>query len=246
MATEEETRNPLEVRDLTTRVASGVDPEETTPWEQVAPRQIDGADLLRFEGYVTEIFTAFGLQLDTPGTRRTPTRFPKALYDATAGYEGDHKLMTVFRAEHRCDPDHLVGQVVEGPIPFYSLCEHHVLPFHGVAHVGYVSHDQIIGISKMTRLVRMFARRFTVQERLGEQIADAVVELTDPHGGGAPGRRAPLHADAGREGRALEDRDDRVEARLHGRSLAAAGVPGRGAQPESVGVTAAGTGRTAR
>src|SRR5918999_3980531 len=101
---EEETRNPLEVRDLMTRVASGVDPEETTPWEQVAPRQIDGADLLRFEGYVSEIFTAFGLQLDTPGTRRTPTRFLKALYDATAGYEGDHKLMTVFGAEHRCDP----------------------------------------------------------------------------------------------------------------------------------------------
>jgi hypothetical protein len=118
---EEETWNPLEVRDLMTRVASGVDPEETTPWEQVAPRQIDGADLLRFEGYVTEIFTAFGLQLDTPGTRRTPTRFLKALYDATAGYEGDHKLMTVFRAEHRCDPDHLVGQVIEGPIPFYSV-----------------------------------------------------------------------------------------------------------------------------
>ena len=182
MATEEETRNPLEVRDLMTRVASGVDPEETTSWEQVAPRQIDGADLLRFEGYVTEILTAFGLQLDTPGTRRTPTRFLKALYDATAGYEGDHKLMTVFRAEHRCDPDHLVGQVVEGPIPFYSLCEHHVLPFHGFAHVGYVSHDQIIGISKLTRLVRLFARRFTLQERLGEQIADAVVELTEPHG----------------------------------------------------------------
>ena len=214
MATEEETRNPLEVRDLMTRVASGVDPEETTPWEQVARRQIDSADLLRFEGYVTEIFTAFGLQLDTPGTRRTPTRFLKALYDATAGYEGDHKLMTVFRAEHRCDPDHLVGQVVEGPIPFYSLCEHHVLPFHGFTHVGYVSHDQIIGISKLTRLVRMFARRFTVQERLGEQIADA-----------------------GREGRALEDGDDRVEARLHGRSVAAAGVPGRGAQPERVGVS---------
>jgi len=239
VATEEETRNPFEVRDLLTRVASGVDPEETTPWEQVARRQIDSADLLRFEGYVTEIFTAFGLQLDTPGTRRTPTRFLKALYDATAGYEGDHKLMTVFRAEHRCDPDHLVGQVVEGPIPFYSFCEHHVLPFHGFAHVGYVSHDQIIGISKLTRLVRMFARRFTVQER--GRGADRPAR-----GGRAPGRRAPLHADAGREGRALEDRDDRVEARLHGRSLAAAGVPGRGAQPERVGVTAAGTGRTGR
>ncbi|HEV8563622.1 MAG TPA: GTP cyclohydrolase I [Actinomycetota bacterium] len=56
------------------------------------------------------------------------------------------------------------------------------MPFHGFAHVGYISHDEIIGISKLTRLVRLFARRFTLQERLGEQIADAVVELTEPHG----------------------------------------------------------------
>ena len=72
--------------------------------------------------------------------------------------------------------------IVEGPISFYSLCEHHALPFHGFAHVGYVSHERIIGISKLTRLVRMLARRFTVQERLGEEIADALAELMDPHG----------------------------------------------------------------
>ena len=102
----------------------------------------------------------------------------------TAGYEGDPKLMTAFPTECRCDADCLVSQVIEGPISFYSLCEHHALPFHGFAHVGYVAHERIIGLSKLTRLVRLLARRFTVQERLGEQIADALTELMEPHGVG--------------------------------------------------------------
>lgn len=159
-----------------------VDPEETTRWEQVAPRRIEAADWQRFEGYIREIFAAFGLDLDTPGTQKTPERFLKALYDATSGYEGDEKLLTAFPTECRCDADCLVSQVIEGPISFYSLCEHHALPFYGLAHVGYVAHERIIGISKLTRLVRLFSRRFTVQERLGEQIADALAGLMEPHG----------------------------------------------------------------
>ena len=150
--------------------------------EQVSPRRIETAEWRRFESYMGEIFTALGMEPDTPGTKRTPERFLKALYDATAGYEGDPKLLTAFPAECRCDADCLVSQIVEGPISFYALCEHHALPFHGFAHVGYVPHERIIGISKLTRLVRMFARRFTVQERLGEQIADALTELMEPHG----------------------------------------------------------------
>ena len=148
----------------------------------VTPRQVAPEEWLRFERSMAEIFTAFGMDLDTPGTERTPERFLKALYDATDGYEGDHKLLTAFPTECRCDDHCLVSQIIEGPIPFYSLCEHHSLPFHGFAHVGYVSHERIIGISKLTRLVRLFARRFTVQERLGEQIADGLVELVEPHG----------------------------------------------------------------
>ena len=72
--------------------------------------------------------------------------------------------------------------IVEGPIAFAALCEHHALPFTGAAHLAYVADEQIIGISKLTRLVRLFARRFTVQERLGEQIADALGELIEPRG----------------------------------------------------------------
>ena len=159
-----------------------ISPEQTTAWEQVSPRPIDSADWLRFQGYMEEIFGAFGMQLGMPGTERTPERFLTALYDSTAGYEGDPNLLTAFPTECRCDADCLVSQVIEGPISFYSLCEHHALPFHGFAHVGYVAHERIIGISKLTRLVRLFARRFTVQERLGEQIADALAGLMEPHG----------------------------------------------------------------
>ena len=147
-----------------------------------APRDIDADDWRRYERYMKEIFGALGMEPDTPGTRETPERFLRALYDATAGYEGDPKLLTAFPAEGEGGPDSLVSQVVEGPISFHCLCEHHALPFFGHAHVAYVPRDEIIGISKLTRLVQLYARRFTVQERLGEQIADSLVELIDPHG----------------------------------------------------------------
>lgn len=158
------------------------DPEDVRPWESLAPRRVDPEEWRRFEGHVGEILTAFGLDLATPGTAGTPQRFLKALYDATAGYEGDPKLLTIFPTECRGGPDCRISQIVEGPISFYALCEHHALPFHGDAYVGYVAHEQIIGISKLTRLVRLFARRFTVQERLGQQIADTLVDLLRPHG----------------------------------------------------------------
>ncbi len=104
------------------------------------------------------------------------------MVDATAGYDGDPKLRTVFPAEHRGGVAASRNQIVEGPISFYSLCEHHALPFYGRAHIGYLAGDEIIGISKLTRLVRLYARRFTVQERLGEQIADGLLGLVDARG----------------------------------------------------------------
>jgi len=135
------------------------EPAVVLPWHPREPRKLSAADWERFEGYVEEIFIAFGLEPNTPGTRETPERFLRALYDATAGYDGDPKLRTAFPAEGRG------GLILEGPISFFALCEHHALPFHGV-----------------TRLVRLYARRFTVQERLGEQIADGLVDLVAPLG----------------------------------------------------------------
>jgi GTP cyclohydrolase I len=158
------------------------DPEETTHWEKVRPRDIAPDQWKKFEGYAAEVFEAFGMDLNTPGTRNTPTRFLRALFEATAGYEGDSKLLTAFPTECRGGPDCEISQIIEGPIEFFSLCEHHALPFHGHAYVAYIAHEQIIGISKLTRLVRLFARRFTVQERVGVQIADELVRILEPHG----------------------------------------------------------------
>jgi GTP cyclohydrolase I len=147
-----------------------------------AQRRIDHADWRRFEGYLGEILEALGLEPDTPGTRDTPQRLLRALFDSTAGYDGDPKLLTAFPSEAKTTRAEALGQIVEGPIAFHALCEHHALPFYGVAHVGYVAGDEIIGISKLTRLVRLFSKRFTVQERLGEQIADTLMELVAPAG----------------------------------------------------------------
>lgn len=145
-------------------------------------RSVSPERLQAFEASIAEILEAFGLDLNTPGTRDTPRRFIRALADITDGYEGDPKLITVFNTECRGGPDCRLSQVVEGPIQFYSLCEHHALPFYGHAYVAYIAHEQIIGLSKLTRLVHLFAKRFTVQERIGQQVADALESILSPHG----------------------------------------------------------------
>jgi GTP cyclohydrolase IA len=145
-------------------------------------RHIDEADWDRYERNIGEIFEAFGLSLDTPGTASTPKRFLRAMFDATEGYEGDPKLLTAFPTECHGAANCELAQVIEGPIPFFALCEHHALPFIGQAYVGYVAHEGIIGISKLTRLVRVLTRRFGVQERMTHQIADELDRLMAPHG----------------------------------------------------------------
>ncbi len=145
-------------------------------------RHVGGEDWRRYEGYVAEIFGSFGLDLSTPGTADTPRRFLRAIYDATDGYDGDPKLFKAFPTECRGGANCELAQVVEGPIPFVGLCEHHVLPFVGRAWVGYVAHEQIIGISKLTRLVRVLTRRFGVQERMTHEIADSLQAMLTAHG----------------------------------------------------------------
>jgi GTP cyclohydrolase IA len=155
---------------------------DTHPAMQQNRRQVSDEQWRTFEGYVAEIFTTFGLDLNTPATTETPRRFLRAMFDATAGYEGDPKLLTVFETECRGGPDCRLSQVIEGPIRFFALCEHHALPFYGHAYVGYIAHEHIIGISKLTRLVRVYAQRFAVQERIGQQIADSLEAMLEPHG----------------------------------------------------------------
>lgn len=160
----------------------GTNHHESTEITQLNQRQVSQEQTRKFEGYVAEIFSAFGMDLETPATKETPRRFIQALFDATEGYDGDPKLLTAFETECHGDPDCRLSQVIEGPIQFFALCEHHALPFYGNAYVGYIAHEEIIGISKLTRLVRLFSKRFSVQERIGQQIGDALEAMLKPHG----------------------------------------------------------------
>src|SRR5436190_7053423 len=147
-----------------------------------AIRSVSPADRERFDANLAEIIVAAGMDLGTAGTENTPQRFLQALFDATDGYEGDPKLVTAFPTECHGGASCEIAQIVEGPIPFFALCEHHAMPFYGRAYVAYVAHDQIIGISKLTRLVRVLTRRFGVQERMTHQIADELMRLMNAHG----------------------------------------------------------------
>ena len=147
-----------------------------------APRRLGAADRERFTAHLAEILSALGMDLDTDATRDTPRRFLSALLEATDGYEGDPKLVTAFPTECRGRSDCELAQIIEGPIEFSSLCEHHALPFVGSVWLGYVAHEQILGLSKLTRLVRLVTRRFAVQERLTHSLADAIESLTQAHG----------------------------------------------------------------
>jgi GTP cyclohydrolase IA len=160
----------------------GVGRQDSELWQRSQPRDISPEQWARFEANMREIFVAMGMEMDTPGTDRTPARFLRALFEATEGYEGDPKLVTAFPTECRGGPDCHLSQVIEGPIPYYSLCEHHAFPFFGNAFVGYIAHENIIGISKLTRLVRLFARRFSVQERMGVQITETLQGILEAHG----------------------------------------------------------------
>ena len=136
----------------------------------------------RFEGYAAEIFSRMGMELGTPGARDTPRRWLTALWDMTEGYDGDSKISTLFPVECPTCPEEEKTHVVEGPIRFTGLCEHHVLPIRGSAWVGYLAASKLIGISKLTRIVRLYSKRFTSQERLCHQIADELAKDVEPRG----------------------------------------------------------------
>ena len=129
-------------------------------------------------GHVEAIISHLGEDIARPGLHDTPKRFAKAMRALTEGYESDPESVVgngIFPAEGD-------GVVLVRDIEFYSLCEHHLLPFFGRVHVAYLPGARIIGLSKIPRLVDLFARRFQVQERLTAEVADAVVKLLEPKG----------------------------------------------------------------
>jgi len=131
------------------------------------------------EDAVRSLLTLIGEDPDREGLVRTPHRVVKALRELTAGYQDDPKeiLSTVFTQA-------VDEMIVVKDIEFWSLCEHHMLPFHGVATIGYLPGKKIVGLSKISRLVHCFARRLQVQERMTEEIAHSMMEYLKPAGVG--------------------------------------------------------------
>ena len=129
---------------------------------------------------ISVLLSAIGDAVDGEGTTKTPTRVANMYDDLLSGYTVDTTELlngAMFEVEYD-------EMVVLKDIDFYSLCEHHLLPFYGKIHVGYLPDRQIVGLSKIPRLVEMFARRLQVQERMTQQIAAVMDELIKPIGVG--------------------------------------------------------------
>lgn len=125
-----------------------------------------------------QLIGSTGEDLDRPGLLDTPVRAAKAFAHLTKGYHQSIDEVVndaVFPSANR-------ELVLVQNIEFYSLCEHHMLPFHGVAHIGYLPDGQVLGLSKFARIVDMFARRLQIQENLSEQIAQTIMDVTGCRG----------------------------------------------------------------
>jgi len=130
------------------------------------------------ETLVRSMLEAIGEDPDREGLRRTPLRVAKALDFLTSGYEQSAEEI-IKKAVFEEDVKEMV---IVRDIEFYSMCEHHMLPFFGHAHVGYLPNGKVVGLSKVARVVDVFARRLQVQERLTNQVADAMMEHLGAHG----------------------------------------------------------------
>jgi GTP cyclohydrolase I len=132
----------------------------------------------RIESAVREILMEIGEDPDREGLIKTPERVRRMYRELTAGYFADPQAIingALFETESE-------GMIIVRDIEFYSLCEHHMLPFFGVAHVAYIANGRIIGLSKIPRIVEMFARRLQIQERLTTQIANFLQDVTGAKG----------------------------------------------------------------
>jgi GTP cyclohydrolase IA len=149
------------------------------PDSRPATRRIRKFDQSRAEEAIRELLFAIGEDPDRDGLRETPSRVARAYREMFSGLYTDPAsvLNTMFDEDH----DELV---IVKEIPLYSTCEHHLVSFHGVAHVGYIPgmNGRVTGLSKIARMVDLYARRPQVQERLTSQIADALVRQLDPSG----------------------------------------------------------------
>ncbi len=134
----------------------------------------------RIAELVRELLAELGEDPEREGLKLTPQRVSEALTFLTSGYLQTPKQVlngAVFQA-------HLNHMIIVRDIEIYSLCEHHLLPFYGRCHVGYIAKEKVLGVSKIARIVDCFARRLQIQERLTEQVAQAVLEEAQAEGVG--------------------------------------------------------------
>src|SRR5512147_1189399 len=134
----------------------------------------------RFQSAVRDMLELVGEDPSRDGLAKTPERVERAMRWLTRGYDMDAAEVigdALFEEDHQ-------NMIVVRDIEFYSMCEHHMLPFFGKAHVAYIPDGRIVGLSKVARVVEVFARRLQVQERLTDQIAEALEEALAPRGVG--------------------------------------------------------------
>lgn len=145
--------------------------EEDRPMDQ-------GQRDIELEALVRKMLRLVGESPDREGLQDTPKRVSNALHFLTSGYElSVQDVVSDALFEERCEE-----MVIVKDVEFYSLCEHHMLPFFGRAHIGYLPKERVIGLSKIARIVDVFARRLQVQERLTTQIAGGLLNVLDAHG----------------------------------------------------------------
>ena len=137
-----------------------------------------GDNLEKIESIISDLLKEIGENTEREGLIKTPHRVAKSWVTFAKGYnQTAEEIVGDAVFNEKCDEIIIVKD-----IDFFSLCEHHLLPFKGVAHVGYLPKDKIIGLSKIPRIVDVYARRLQVQERLTQQVADALQNVLSPKG----------------------------------------------------------------
>lgn len=160
---------------------AGVEPDEAFGPDPQLPRSLNLSPEARerIEQAIRDILSAVGEDPDREGLRETPRRVAAMYAELFGGLQDQTSdLLDVSFAEDHHE------MVILREVPFYSLCEHHLLPFRGMAHVGYIPRGRVVGLSKLARLIGVLSRRPQVQERLTSQIADAIVSGLSPLGVG--------------------------------------------------------------
>lgn len=143
----------------------------------MSSKKVPTIDQGKVQKTISELLTVLGEDIKRDGLKETPRRIAHMYNELLGGYRIDPKsVFKVFNSEL------YQGLVVVSDINFFSLCEHHMVPFYGKIHIGYVPNGKILGLSKFVRLVEIYARRLQMQERLTRQIDEAIVKYLDPHG----------------------------------------------------------------